>query len=256
MNFDLSGKTAIITGGTRGIGRAIAELFAKNRADVAVAARNAQLLTETTNLLENLGINAYGEVVDVADGSALQAWVHNSNEALGGVDIVVANPSAFGIGTSEEDWRQGFNVDLMGTVRCVQTALPYLEKAADIKGDAAIITLSSAMASATDIDSAYGAYKAALINYTKGLARRLAGKKIRANSISPGTIYCENGFWENAKHNMPEVYEEFFNRNPMGRMGTPEEVANATAFLASPAASFITGTNMVVDGGFTDKVYF
>ncbi len=256
MNFDLAGKTAIVTGGTRGIGRAIVELFAKNRADVAIAARNTELLRETTSALKNLGINTYGEVVDVADHAALQAWVHNSNEVLGGIDIVVTNPSAFGIGTSEEDWQHGFDVDLMGAVRCVQAALPYLEKAAEISSDAAIITMSSVMASATDIDSAYGAYKAALINYTKGLARRLADKKIRANSISPGTIYCENGFWENAKHNMPDVYKEYLMRNPMGRMGTPQEVANAAAFLASPAASFITGTNMVVDGGLTDKAYF
>ena len=256
MDFDLTGKKAIITGGTRGIGRAIAELFAKNQAHIAVAARNPELLKETTEALKTLGVNSYGEVLDVADASALQTWVHNSNEVLGGIDIVVANPSAFGIGTSEEDWQQGFNVDLMGAVRCVQAALPYLENAAEINGDAAIITMSSVLGSATDVDSAYGAYKAALINYTKGLARRLAGKKIRANSISPGTIFCENGFWENAKHNMPDVYEEFFNRNPMGRMGTPQEVANAAAFLASPAASFITGTNVIVDGGFTDKAYF
>jgi len=256
MHFDLTGKNAIITGGTRGIGRAIAELFARNGAHIALAARNADTLKETTAAFDALGINTYGEVVDVADSAALQTWVQHSNETLGGIDIVVTNPSAFGIGNSEDDWQQGFDVDLMGTVRCVQAALPFLEHAANSHGDAAIITMSSVLASATDIDSAYGGYKAALINYTKGLARRLASKKIRANSISPGTIYCENGFWANAKNAMPEVYEEFFNRNPMGRMGTPEEVANAAAFLASPAASFITGTNLIVDGGFTDKVYF
>lgn len=256
MDYELHGKNAIITGGTRGIGRAIAELFANNGANISVAARNSDLLDETRATLENLGAKAYGEAIDVADNSALQAWVHNSHEALGGIDIVVANPSAFGIGNSEEDWLQGFNIDLMGTVRCVQAALPFLEKAAITNGDAAIITMSSVLSSATDVDSAYGAYKAGLINFTKGLARRLANQKIRANSISPGTIYCENGFWENAKHNMPDVYDTFFNRNPMGRMGTPQEVANVAAFLASPAASFVTGTNMIVDGGFTDKVYF
>jgi 3-oxoacyl-[acyl-carrier protein] reductase len=256
MQYDLTGKKAIITGGTRGIGRAIAELFANNGADVSISARNPEMLKETTSSLETLGIKVYAELVDVADGPVLQSWVHNSNEALGGIDIVVANPSAFGIGNSEEDWQQGFNIDLMGTVRCVQAALPFLEQAAAIQGHAAIITMSSVLASATDTDSAYGAYKAGLINYTKGLARRLAGQKIRANCISPGTIYCENGFWANAKHAMPEIYESFLHRNPMGRMGTPQEVANAAAFLASPAASFITGTNVIVDGGFTDKVYF
>jgi 3-oxoacyl-[acyl-carrier protein] reductase len=256
MNYDLKGKKAIVTGGTRGIGRAIAELFANNGADVAVAARNPDVLNETTMTLRNLGSNAYGEILDVADGDALQAWIRNSHETLGGIDIVVANPSAFGIGSSEEDWQRSFAVDMMGTVRCIEAALPFLEQAAEKQGDASIITLSSVLASATDIDSAYGAMKAAIINYTNGLARRLAGNKIRANSISPGTIYCENGFWGNAKRNMPEVYTSFFNRNPLGRMGTPQEVANVAAFLASPGASFITGTNMIVDGGFSDKVYF
>lgn len=256
MNYDLKGKKAIITGGTRGIGRAIVELFAENGADISVAARTSDVLNETTATLRDAGCNAYGEVLDVADGVALQAWVRNSHETLGGIDIVITNPSAFGIGNEEQDWQQSFAVDLMGTVRCIEAAIPFLEQSAEKHGDASIITMSSVLASATDIDSAYGAMKAAIINYTNGLARRLAGNKIRANSISPGTIYCENGFWGNAKRNMPEVYTSFFNRNPMGRMGTPQEVANVAAFLASPGASFITGANMVVDGGFSDKVYF
>jgi 3-oxoacyl-[acyl-carrier protein] reductase len=256
MDYDLAGKKAIITGGTRGIGRAIAELFAENGADIAVSARNAELLSETTMTLRELGINVTGDVVDVADSAALQAWVRRSHATLGGIDIVVANPSAFGIGNSEADWQQSFAVDLMGTVRCVEAALPFLEQAADHHGDAAIISLSSVLASATDTDSAYGACKAALVNYSKGLARRLAGKKTRVNSISSGTIFCDNGFWDNAKRTMPEVYTSFFDRNPMGRMGTPQEVANIAAFLASPGASFVTGTNIVVDGGFTDKVNF
>ncbi|MCG6969380.1 MAG: SDR family oxidoreductase [Gammaproteobacteria bacterium] len=256
MDYDLKGKKAIITGGTRGIGRAIAELFANNGVDIAIAARNAELLKETTMTLRDLGINVFGHVVDVADGLALQAWVRDSHETLSGIDIVVTNPSAFGIGNSEQDWQQSYEVDLMGTVRCVEAALPFLEQAAEVHGDAAIISLSSVLASATDTDSAYGGCKAALINYTKGLARRLASKKIRVNAISPGTIFCDNGFWDNVKHAMPEVYTSFFDRNPMGRMGTPQEVANVAAFLASPAASFITGSNIVVDGGFTDKVNF
>lgn len=256
MKYDLKGKKAIISGGTRGIGRAIATLFADNGADVAIAARNADQVKETIDALLAMGIKAYGQVVDVADGPSLQTWVHSANEVLGGIDIVVANPSAFGITNSEDDWQQGFKVDLMGTVRLIEAALPFLEQAAKQHNDAAIITMSSVLGSIADTDIAYSAFKAALINYTKGLARRLASQHIRANSISPGTIYCEDGFWHNIKNHMPEMYESFLNRNPMGRMGTPEEIAHVAAFLASPGASFTTGTNIVVDGAITDRVNF
>ncbi|MGD8567461.1 MAG: SDR family NAD(P)-dependent oxidoreductase [Gammaproteobacteria bacterium] len=256
MDYELRSRKAIITGATRGIGRAIAQLFAENGADLAIAARDAAGIQQTQRTLQALNVNVYAESLDVADSEALRAWVRNAHEALGGIDTVVANPSAFGVGNSEEDWRQGYDVDLMGTIHCVEAALPYLADAAHQQSDAAIITMSSVLGSVTDSDSAYGAYKAAIINYTKGLARRLAGQKIRANCISPGTIYCENGFWENVKHTMPAMYESFLNRNPLGRMGTPQEVANVVAFLASSAATFITGTNIVVDGAFTEKVYF
>ena len=256
MNYDLKGKKTIITGATRGIGRAIADLFAANGADIAICARNAAQVQETLEALRTTGINAYGETVDIADASALQAWVHNANERLGGIDIIVANPSAFAISNSEADWKLGFDVDLMGTVRCVEAGLPFLTQAAENNHDAAIVIMSSVLGSVADTDIAYSAYKAALINYTKGLARRLAAQNIRANSISPGTIFCENGFWDDAKNNLPELYDSFLNRNPMGRMGTPQEVANVAAFLVSPAASFVTGINVVVDGAFTDKVNF
>ena len=256
MNYDLKGKKAIITGGTRGIGRAIADLFADNGADLAIAARNAEGIQETTQALHAKNIKVYAESLDVAHGPALQSWVRNANEALGGIDIVVANPSAFGVGNSEEDWQHGFEVDLRGTIRCVEAALPFLQQAVAKQSDAVIITMSSVLSSIADTDIAYSAYKAAITNYTKGLARRLASQHIRANSISPGTIFCKDGFWDNVKNNMPEMYGTFLARNPMGRMGTPQEIANVAAFLASPAASFVTGANIVVDGAFTEKVYF
>jgi 3-oxoacyl-[acyl-carrier protein] reductase len=144
----------------------------------------------------------------------------------------------------------------MGTVRAVEAAIPFLETAAATKGDAAIVILSSAAVAEADYESAYGAMKAALIHFSKGVARRLAPKGVRTNVISPGTIYVPDGFWANAQQHMPELYEMFLKRNPMGRMGCPKEIAKVAAFLASPLASFTTGANIVVDGAFTSRVQY
>ena len=256
MDFGLKGKKAVITGGTRGIGRAIADSFAAAGVDVAICARHAEPVRAATDALRAMGVNAFGAALDVADGRALKSWIAQAGASLGGIDILIANPSAFGIGNSEDDWRNGFDVDLMGTVRAVEAAVPFLEKAAADNGDAAIVILSSAAVAEADYESAYGAMKAALIHFSKGVARRLAPKGVRANVISPGTIYVPNGFWGNAQQHMPELYETFLKRNPMGRMGCPKEIAKVAAFLASPLASFTTGANIVVDGAFTSRVHF
>jgi 3-oxoacyl-[acyl-carrier protein] reductase len=141
--------------------------------------------------------------------------------------------------------------DLMGAVRLVNAALPYLEKSKA----AAIVTISSV--SGREIDFAagpYGTFKAALVHDTHGLANQLAAKKIRANSLSPGNTFFEGGIWDQIKSGNPDLYKTALALNPTGRMGTPQEMANAAVFLASPAASFITGTNLVVDGALTRGV--
>jgi 3-oxoacyl-[acyl-carrier protein] reductase len=129
--------------------------------------------------------------------------------------------------------------------------LPYLERSKA----AAIVTISSV--SGREIDFAagpYGTFKAALVHYTHGLAYQLAGKNIRANTVSPGNTFFEGGVWDQIKNGNPELYKTALGLNPTGRMGTPQEMANAVVFLASPAASFITGTNLVVDGALTRGV--
>ncbi len=191
--------------------------------------------------------------VDVSDGAALKAWVSDMASKLGGVDVVVSNVSALAIGQDEESWEKEFSTDMMGTVRLVNAAMPYLEKSAA----AAIVTISSVSGREVDFASGpYGTFKAAIIHYTQGLANQLAGKGIRANSVSPGNTYFEGGVWNTIKDDNPELYKTALALNPTGRMGTPQEMANAVVFLASRAASFITGTNLVVDGALTRGVQF
>ena len=251
MDLGLKGLCAVVTGGTKGIGRAIAETLAAEGANVAICARNGDEVKAEIAALEKKGVRATGRAVDVGDGAALKAFVEASAAALGGIDIVVANVSALAISGDEEGWRKGFEVDLMHSVRAVNAAMPYLEKSKA----AAIVTISSV--SGREIDFAagpYGAFKAALIHYTQGLAYQLAAKNIRANSVSPGNTYFEGGVWNKIKDGNPGLYETALALNPTGRMGTPQEMANAAVFLASPAASFITGTNLVVDGALTRGV--
>ncbi|MBI3774229.1 MAG: SDR family oxidoreductase [Gammaproteobacteria bacterium] len=256
MDLGLRGKNAVITGATRGIGRAIADALAAEGVNVAFCARNAAQVAATENSLRQLGVNVFGSCVDVGDGDALRTWIAASGQRLGGIDILIANPSAFGIGNSEDDWKKSYDVDLMGVVRAVEAATPFLEQAAEKTGDAALVVLSSVLAAETDSESAYGAMKAGLIQYTKGVSRRLAPKNVRANLISPGTVYVEDGFWANAQQHLPQVYEQYLKRNPMGRMACPKEIAKTAVFLASPASSFTTGSNIVIDGAFTGRVNY
>jgi 3-oxoacyl-[acyl-carrier protein] reductase len=251
MDLGLKGLKAIVTGGTKGIGRAIAQTLAAEGAHVAFCARNAEEVAQTTKDFAGYGVTVLGTVVDVADGPGLAAWVQEAAAAMGGLDIAVANVSALAIAADEAGWQRGFDVDMMGTVRLCNAAMPYLEKSSH----AAIVTISSV--SGREIDFAagpYGAFKAAIVHYTQGLAYHLAGKKIRANTVSPGNTYFPGGVWNQIEHGNPELFKTALGMNPTGRMGTPQEMANAAVFLASPAASFITGTNLVVDGALTKGV--
>ncbi|WP_375596754.1 SDR family NAD(P)-dependent oxidoreductase [Algihabitans albus] len=250
MDLGLSGKKAVVTGSTKGIGRAIAETLIAEGAQVAICARKADEVEET---LAALGPQATGQALDVSDAPALRSWVAESAEAFGGLDIVVANVSALAIGDDEDCWRRSFEVDLLHTVNLVEAAMPFLEKSEA----GAIVTISSV--SGREIDFAagpYGTFKAAIVHYTQGLAHKLAAQGIRANSVSPGNTYFPGGVWQQIEQNQPDFFQEALALNPTGRMGTPQEMANAVAFLASPAASFVTGTNLVVDGALTRGVQF
>jgi NAD(P)-dependent dehydrogenase (short-subunit alcohol dehydrogenase family) len=247
MDLQLNGTRVLVTGGTRGIGRAIVEAFLQEGATVGFCARSADEVAATQAALADVGSVA-GTVVDVGDGDALAAWVEESAQAFGGLDVVVANVSALAIPDTEENWQTSLNVDLMHTVRLVRAAMPHLERS----DTASIIAISSVSGRESDFASGpYGTAKTAIVGYIHGLAMQLAEKGIRANTVSPGNTYFDGGVWQSIETGNPELYEMAVGLNPTGHMGTPEEIAGPVVFLASPVSGRVSGTNLVVDGALT-----
>ena len=218
---------------------------ARTESDVKTA--NEKLAADFPNA------KAIGSTVDIANEERLKSWVNSSAEQSGAIDVLVSNISALAIPDTAENWKTTFQVDLLALHTMVQAALPYLEKS---KGN--IVTISSV--SGRDIDfttpGPYGPAKAAVIHYTASLAHKLAPKGVRANTCTPGNIYIADGNWGYFEKAMPDMFKSQLELNPMGRMGKPEEVAYAVLFLASERASFVSGTNLVVDGSLCTGVQF
>lgn len=257
MDLGLRGKKAIVTGAGRGIGRAIAEVFADEGCDVGICDRDPATLAAAVQALAAKGIRASGQVLDVSDGAALKDWVAAMGRELGGLDIVVSNVSAMAGHPGDEGWRRCFETDVMGTVHAVEAARPLLEAS----GAAAIVVIASIAAIEVGHDvfpdaflQSYGAMKAALTNYVAEISRTLGPKGIRANTVTPGQIYFPGGVWQRREQERDPMYQKALARIRLGRFGRPEDVARAVAFLASPAANFISGANLVVDGAFTRRV--
>lgn len=250
MDLDLSGTRVLVTGGSRGIGRAVSEAFLDEGAHVAFCARNPDEVQSTQDELLDRG-TVVGTALDVGDAAALAGWVDQSAEAFGGLDVVVANVSALAIPDTEENWQLSLNVDLMHTVRLVRAALPHLERS----DNASVIAISSVSGRESDFASGpYGTAKTAIVGYVHGLAFQLADKGIRANSVSPGNTYFEGGVWAGIEQGNPELYAAALGLNPTGQMGTPEEVAAPVVFLASSRSRRVSGTNLIVDGALTRGV--
>lgn len=252
MDLGLRGKKVIINGGGRGLGRAALELFAAEGCDVAFFSRKADKVAETLEVLKPFGGKVIGDVFDMNDTEAYKAWLTKAATELGGCDIFIHNASSSG-SQATTDWDLSYKIDMMGGVIGCETLMPFLEQS----GAGSIILMSSTAAFETFVaPQAFNAIKAAVVTYGKQLSQALGAKNIRVNMVSPGPSCFPGGNWDMIKTHMPDFFNLTQSQVPLGRLGAPEDIARAVAFLASPAASYITGTNLVVDGGYTKRVQF
>lgn len=246
MQLGLESKRAVVTGASRGIGFAIADALAAEGVAVSICARGQAGLEAAAEKLRRHGGTVHAAPTDVADKAALEAYMDAAAAALGGLDILVNNPSGFGRVDDEEGWRVGLDIDLMALVRASWKAIPHMQAA----GGGAIVHISSISGLTSSARTPpYGAVKAAVNQYTLTQALKLAPDGIRVNAIAPGSIYFEGGTWANAKRDNPKLYESIKASIPTGRYGTPEEIASLAVFLASDAASWVTGQTIAADGG-------
>lgn len=254
MDLGLRGKNVLITGATQGIGRRVANLFAEEGANVAICSRSPESVSKAVKEISLIADGRIiGEPCNIKNKEEYEAWITKMSEALGGVDVFIPNVSAGSGADSEKNWWKNFEIDVLGTVRGVEAVIPLMEE----RGGGAITMISTTAAVETFmVPQAYNAMKAALITYAKQLSQAHGDKGVRVNSVSPGPIYFDGGAWDMFKISNERFYERTEKTHALGRLGTPEEVANCIVFLSSSAASWVTGVNLVVDGGYTKRVQF
>ncbi len=252
MDLGLDGARALVTGATKGIGRAIAETLLAEGASVAICARTE---ADVDTAVGELGANGTvtGGVVDAADADALRGWVADSADTLGGIDILIHNTSGKPAGDIA-GWETNFNVDLMALVHLLDAATEHL--VASDRGSVVSIGTTATAEHFGPGSNSYSAFKSAVVNYTLGQAQTLGAQGVRCNVVSPGPIMVEGGDWDMIKNHMEDFYKATTRAHPQRELGTPDDVARAVAFLASPAASHVNGVNLTVDGGFLKRVDF
>ena len=252
MDLGLTGRVAIVTGGSRGLGLAAAKALSSEGAHVVICARGEEQLQRAVNeLLQHTtaGARALTVTADVSTQAGVDAVIDFTIKSLGRLDIVINN---VGLGrggdleaTSDGEWQEAFDQTLFPAIRMSRAALPHLRN----QQGAAIVIVSSIFGREAGGRMTYNAVKAAEISLTKSLAQQLAKDQIRVVSVAPGSILFEGGSWWKRQQADPQGIAEFVKRElPFGRFGKPEEVAATIAFLASPRASWISGTTVVVDG--------
>lgn len=253
MDLGLKGKKVILTGGSRGIGRATLEIFAEEGADIAFFSRNPDQVAETVQSLSRHGGMVVGEAFDMESGAeAYQAWLKSAADRLGGCDIFVPMVSTSGAGATG-DWQKSLDFDVMGSVRGCEALEPYLAKS---EAGSVVILSSTAGVETFLVPQGYNALKGALLVYAKQLGQAWGPKGIRVNCVSPGPIKFPGGNWEAIQAAVPALHDATQAAFALGRWGGADEVARSVAFLASPASSYTTGTNLVIDGGYTKRVQF
>lgn len=244
--FDFSAYRVAIAGGSRGIGRAICLAFLQAGARVAVCARGRESLDALCQDAGAHAANLHTHPCDLADATQIEQWFAAVATALGGLDVLVNNATGYGFAEDDESWLADFNIDLMATVRASRCAIPLLQQSSH----ACIVNTSSIGAfRPRTMGPPYAAIKAAVNHYTRTQALALSQYAIRVNAIAPGSVEFADGVWDRVKHDKPEQYEKVLATIPFGRFGSPQDIAPVVLFLASPAAAWITGQILAVDGG-------
>lgn len=253
MDLGLAGKRALVTGGSRGIGRAICEVLAEEGVSVATCARGRVGVDEAVAAIASRGVGAHGEALDVRDDTAFASWIERAAATMGGFDIVISNVSTRVDPSSPNWWSDTFEADLMQHVRLKTHSLPHVAAGGVLTF---IASVAASLATLPPYEEAYGAMKAGVVNLVGQWAQTLGSRNIRVNAVSPGPIDFAGGWWDQIRQQNPGSYERAGKLAALGRLGSPEEVASAVVFLSSPRAGFVTGANLRVDGGLTKSVNF